>query len=964
MKPDAKGGARSLRRWFRRGFSAFWFGRARGTAEALVASADAARDSGDPAKAATLYRVALARLPDRDDLHVQLGNMLKDAGQFREAVEAYAGALALRVTADTHLQLGRAFRLAGEVARARVALLEASRLDPEDTVAVIELAKLPLQTAQHASSAVRGQGAVEHRDGECVTGFAFNAAEPGKPLEIEVLINGDRLKCILADIPRPDLTALCPGLVGGGFRLCLPPGLDGATVELQMTDGATLAGGAFCATTSARRHLQAYAMQRAMEGREIAVVLVLDSSSAVARADIEALLQATATSSELRTKLILVEPDEAKNSAVVVDLFEERSHNIVHLVAHPGEAAVALANRAILAAQGKDLVWLAPGARVGPSWLGGLRAAAYARAEAAGAGAVSAAEGPFALLAPADDPLAAADPSSASHAAAILRASRLVRHASGAHLPDLPAVQSSCFYYRADALAEIGFFEAEVFHADIGAAHLDWCLRAFLRGRPVVLDDRTYASPARAAGSDPAMLPDWRDLTLRHAEFDGAADRFASNIVVSDVRRRLVGALRSAASAESTAPRALFVVSTLTGGTPLTNRDLMGGLEGIVEPWLLHCDGRTLRLFRAFPENDRLEDSYTLANPIAFAPHRSSEYDEIVWTWLLRRHFEIVHIRHLAWHGLALPRLASGLGIPVVLSFHDFYAVCPTVKLIDGEGRHCGGLCTDGSTPCEPDLWPGAAHPPLKHRFVHQWRANFAHALLPCSAFVTTSASARDLLIRSLPQLEVARFALIPHGRDFPLAQARDPSLAYAGGRKLRLLTIGNLTPAKGRDLIEALLEADRGAQFEVHVLGECDLPDRPGLHRHGPFRRDDLPALLNELNADIGLVLSIWPETWCHALTEMWAAGLPAVTLDFGATAERVRGSGAGWVLERPDPQLLLDLLSTLVGAPERLSEAAEAARAWCRGEGARLTTAAMAARYGELYVEIGAKLDIAGTR
>jgi len=44
---------------------------------------------------------------------------------------------------------------------------------------------------------------------------------------------------------------------------------------------------------------------------------------------------------------------------------------------------------------------------------------------------------------------------------------------------------------------------------------------------------------------------------------------------------------------------------------------------------------------------------------------------------------------------------------------------------------------------------------------------------------------------------------------------------------------------------------------------------------------------------------LSIWPETWCHTLTELWAVGLPVVGFNTGAVGERLQKTGAGWLAE-----------------------------------------------------------------
>ena len=182
-----------------------------------------------------------------------------------------------------------------------------------------------------------------------------------------------------------------------------------------------------------------------------------------------------------------------------------------------------------------------------------------------------------------------------------------------------------------------------------------------------------------------------------------------------------------------------------------------------------------------FPEEDKRKFGYSrdkrgdcvqvarhdLRTPTRAFPHRSEEYDAVLRTWLVRYAFESVHIRHIAWHSLGLVDEARLLGLPVMFSFHDYYTVCPTVKLLDDKMAYCAGRCTPGAGRCQMELWDTDEYPGLKHKAVHDWRKQFFDALTKCSAFVTTSAAAKANIIDAFPALRDRRFEIIPHGRDF-----------------------------------------------------------------------------------------------------------------------------------------------------------------------------------------------------
>ena len=65
-----------------------------------------------------------------------------------------------------------------------------------------------------------------------------------------------------------------------------------------------------------------------------------------------------------------------------------------------------------------------------------------------------------------------------------------------------------------------------------------------------------------------------------------------------------------------------------------------------------------------------------------------------------------------------------------------------------------------------------------------------------------------------------------------------------------------------------------------------------------GEYAEDEAVSLVQAQGAHVAFIPSVWPETWCFALSRAWQAGLPAAVFDLGAQAERMRATGRGWVL------------------------------------------------------------------
>ena len=591
-----------------------------------------------------------------------------------------------------------------------------------------------------------------------------------------------------------------------------------------------------------------------------------------------------------------------------------------------------------------DVVILNSDARVVPNWFQSLRAAAYSGDRVASASATSDNAGAFSLPEPGANPSPGIDEDALA---------RLYDQRSPRRWLACPTAHGFCAYLRRAAIDEVGTFDIERFPRGYGEEN-DWSMRAGAAGWTHVIDDSTMVFHSNAASFSPDQKSELVDRARAvvdelHPTYTPAIRSVFSEhmpIVRTDARATHAAAEALAASGSTVRPRLLSVVHKGRGGTPQTNRDLMGALETDWDPWILTSDGTRLELSHVVagvPELvETIDLDITLGANIASSPVYRSTVARIVMTM----GFELVHVRHLFKHAQDdLADILRAVGVPSVLSFHDFYFVCPNIHLLDDQGNFCGGVCTPGAGECSAPATGTALPIPLKHDWVYDWRDAVRGRFDAFDQFVTTSPSAARILTDHFPALGDGRLTVIPHGRD--LSAERRVATAPTPDR-VRIVVIGNLSHAKGGSFLRELLACDTENRLDVHVLGEVETAYKDlRCTFHGRYQRKELPSLLAEIQPAFGALLSIWPETWSHTLSESWAMGLPVlVGHEGGALTDRVVEHGGGWVIDT----------GNAAGSYADICSIAADAERWQAGaDGATIdhltSTAQMGDRYREVY-------------
>lgn len=775
-----------------------------------------------------------------------------------------------------------------------------------------------------------------------ISGWFVDAKTPDRIFSAEILVDSVLYAEVNNNGSRPDLELKAITGGRGGFNIPFTPQLLGPgshVVSLRFPNGMVVNH----ASAITNETTEVVFVDESVTDRAVSIVVPIFN----AYDDLVVCMDCILRNTLEFARIILI--DDASTDSRVQDYLNQfkRSEKVTVLTNRTNQGFTKTVNLGLEESGQDDIVILNSDARVTYKWLQGLLVAAKSAPKIATVTPLSDNAGAFSAPRAGSPNLLPFDVSEDQFA-------RAFRRRSSGSYPRVPTGNGFCMFISRDCVNAIGSFDANAFPRGYGEEN-DFCMRAFRAGWSNIIDDRTYVFHARSKSfgetKHELMASGRTVLDNRYPEYAHAIKVFSTSAEISMARYIARLTAQDCQDEAEQLPRVLFVISTTTGGTPQTNMDLMGALDDAIEPWLLRCDSFHIELSVFKQGNLTRVRRHKLREPVNPITHLSQEYDRTVGGWLFHYDITIIHVRHIAWHSLSILKVADKLGIPSVVSFHDYYAISPTIKLIDDEGIFLGSSYRREGSDFRESLWPIDSMPAPTGVWLTQWRARFARILDFATCCITTSESARNYITEAIPSL-AKKFHVIPHGRDFHKFHSLRQAVTY--NQPIRILVPGNINCAKGLNIIRELVKIDRARCLEFHILGKLDADLSslgPRIVVHGAYQRAEFAVKVAAIRPHFGAVFSIWDETYCHTLTELWSVGLPVFVLDFPTVASRVKQSGCGWVLKHDSISDLYMEIVNIALSPIEEAQSAAALLRWQRGDGLANSVRSMAVQYLEIY-------------
>jgi len=407
----------------------------------------------------------------------------------------------------------------------------------------------------------------------------------------------------------------------------------------------------------------------------------------------------------------------------------------------------------------------------------------------------------------------------------------IIERASLRKYPRITVAVGFCMFIKREVIALTGLFDRETFQRGYGEEN-DFCWRAEQLGYHHVLCDDTYiyhSGTASFLSEEKRRLIEAHDRILQdryprqmqeNAEYvrDNPHQYLRTNV---DLHARLRNGKKNLFYLLHTdfRPDALNNI----GGTQFHVKDLVSRLRGDYNVFVMARDDRVFRL-TIYLEEEQISFKFPIGKQAVFQRFACQKIANILRQVLVGFRIDMVHVHHVSDLSLDIFHIAHELGIPLMVTLHDYFYICPTVKLLENGSTYCAGTGKDCAACLHSQV--GCA---VQADYLANWRKVCREVLELCDVLFAPSQAAKDVYAGVYPQL-AERIRVIPHGMDVFTTVPGEFTRETTPGFTCRVekafqedYTVTGWAIQEGRDSsqceLSALIEDQEGTRGEYRTL-------------------------------------------------------------------------------------------------------------------------------------------------
>lgn len=348
------------------------------------------------------------------------------------------------------------------------------------------------------------------------------------------------------------------------------------------------------------------------------------------------------------------------------------------------------------------------------------------------------------------------------------QAGEIVERCSLKRYPRITVANGFCMLIKREVINAIGRFDAGTFGRGYGEEN-DFCNRAEQVGYHHVMCDDTYIFHS---GTKSFVSKEKGKYIRQHDKI--LRERYPEQMHLNDVHVRdnpngFVGEnVEIYFECNNGKKNILYVLQSdfrkdaadHVGGTQFHVRDLVSELKDKYNIFVAARNGAYLNLTIYIKEKERKFRFY-IGPPKKIYEFKNRIFSELWINIIAAFHIDLIHVHHVKNTSFDIFYVAREFGIPLVLTLHDFFFVCPSVTLTrdDNVSDVC---CLGRNMDCRECLHTNMGI--TDHiDYISIWRKKCAEVLLDCRKLIIPDQSASDILESFYPMIK-EKIRVIEHG--------------------------------------------------------------------------------------------------------------------------------------------------------------------------------------------------------
>lgn len=476
---------------------------------------------------------------------------------------------------------------------------------------------------------------------------------------------------------------------------------------------------------------------------------------------------------------------------------------------------------------------------------------------------------------------------------------QLIEQISLKAYPRIPVANGFCMYIKREVIKKIGVFDSATFGRGYGEEN-DFCYRAEQMGYKHVICDDTYIYHT---GTTSFISDEKKKYIEAHEKILNARYPEQNHAVAVHCRDNpnawIQENIRLWTKLLNNRKNILYLVQSdfrkdandHLGGTQLHVKDMTEIMRSKYNIFVAARDVDYLNL-TIYTEKEEFLFRFYIGNVPRYPEFHNKKFASLYGKILNIFRIELVHIHHTKDLTLEMYYEANKRNIPIIVTLHDYFCICPSIKLVNC----CGGLCAyDKEEQCCQQCLQKKFGIQNGLNYIENWRKEYKNVLKMAQTVIVPSESAKQVVLNYNPELW-EKIQVIEHG------MKQMQCLKHEIAKEFHVAFVGGISTEKGSHISFKLIK-NGSSDIQWFLFGtwgynELSMLKKRNYTKTGLYERDDLPELIRKYKIDLICILPIWPETYCYTLSEAIMCNVPVIATDIGALGERLRQIKCGWLV------------------------------------------------------------------